>query len=1514
MRNATTFPGWMTRAIFGLMSLAMLALVAPANLQAQEEQNGLEECAGGTLFYLTMPDTVDNTQDARFTSGRLGDPQDAVLLIYSAVDQQVRIGRAGGNGQPESVTGGEILEYDLSKLSIPSNTTINTPSREVVKIESDFPIVVYGYRSNHFGVSAFTAIPVESWGQQYFAATWPGWYIRNVYPAGETDYNAEEKKPAGAEIIILAAYDNTQVTIAQTGPLVNCNGCGTVTLMAGQSYMVQSAVDTNDQVENQPDIAGTMITANKRIGVMTGNTRTQLEDFAFPTLAGNSAKDQVIEFLAPIEQHGTEFVFMPTMDEIRQRGVDFERERSAEFVRVYPTTESGTEIVWFDKAGQRTPISENPGPYEPSEFAQERIGSLDDAVYFTSSDASQAYQSPKSHAYFRGTTGWGNFIGAAYDTWGTYMVEMVPKEQWTSFAPFRAPSVPASTLHYLNVVTDTNSRFLVSYRQGGSPPTIFPFRAAPIPGTDLIWGSVTVTAGTTYTVEADSGATFSGFVYGNNGGYELYRPGAAKDDDDDDKRAGVAGGGDGGAPSILHPSEYEELISEMYGYPLAPSRCVLGDPDEYDVTVEQDCFEMRVTIKARNSNPLGLRFVRLVQNETVNARIDWEEPTNPLELKERKISEVRFVVTAIDPLKDARAVVEFRDRSREGEVQRVSYSYEAERVVLDPADELDFGKLTLNESSGEREVTLTNPLTRDLVVKRLGLVFGNQRFNIVRTEPMTDWEDENDELTLAPGESMKVFLEITPIEEITYRDSLEIELGCIRVTLPLIAASVQPCLLVSDLNFGTLGTGVSKTLDLELCNIGDGTVRFVDSSANGGGAFLTWLRQEFSVAPEDITLLEQTELGPNECVTIQVTFMSTEDGSYRTVGRFWASTRECRDTSIWTARVVKPGPIIEPYDWAERWVSSRNPCTKNGVETYSAQVPISNLDEAAFEITNLRVVNDPDGVYSLNVGTLINQRVLKDQVFNVDVFFTPLEEKDYGAAYGAAVRMNYRIPSTGAIDSLDADLWGIGIESYVEITDADFGREEFTTPGATNVVRPITITSTGTRDVTINGISIGGQDVADFGNITVVSPAGATIPTLTLAPGEEAIVNVTFDPRDADPLFKEATIDLVGDFAYDDCSVTDSSGALTAEVFTLGASIDSYDFGTILTCYEGTGFLTVTNTSTDSVLVTNVAAATPTGQFLSVEPTFTLDQPNGTKLAPAGQPGSSMQIPVRYQPGAAGAHAATVEVTIMDITGTQTITTLVGQLSGAAEIITIELAIDEYPSRFPGLPLNDVAVNITGEDPSRANISDFRFTVQYDEGMMRLINNPRLGSLFPATDGWQLEEIERAPGYVSVRIFNQSGAVVSGTGEALLLDFITFIGETTESVLDPNGMILNIYGQNDNECVVITYNPGQTVVDSVCGLDFRLIEAANARYAISEAQPSIVKSRTEVAFSIGLEGHTTLEVFDRSGNIVGLLVDQDLTPGGYVVTWDASGVSSGKYFIRATSGPWTETLEVIVQK
>ncbi|MBC8146032.1 MAG: T9SS type A sorting domain-containing protein, partial [bacterium] len=94
----------------------------------------------------------------------------------------------------------------------------------------------------------------------------------------------------------------------------------------------------------------------------------------------------------------------------------------------------------------------------------------------------------------------------------------------------------------------------------------------------------------------------------------------------------------------------------------------------------------------------------------------------------------------------------------------------------------------------------------------------------------------------------------------------------------------------------------------------------------------------------------------------------------------------------------------------------------------------------------------------------------------------------------------------------------------------------------------------------------------------------------------------------------------------------------------------------------------------------------------------------------------------------------------------------------------------------------------------------------------------------------------------------------------------------------------------------------------------RIVDATGVAYALKQNAPNPFNPSTDIQFAVGLDGETTLEVYNAIGNKVATLVDAYLVPGTYSVTWDATSYPSGLYYYRVTSGVWSRTQTMMLSK
>ena len=66
--------------------------------------------------------------------------------------------------------------------------------------------------------------------------------------------------------------------------------------------------------------------------------------------------------------------------------------------------------------------------------------------------------------------------------------------------------------------------------------------------------------------------------------------------------------------------------------------------------------------------------------------------------------------------------------------------------------------------------------------------------------------------------------------------------------------------------------------------------------------------------------------------------------------------------------------------------------------------------------------------------------------------------------------------------------------------------------------------------------------------------------------------------------------------------------------------------------------------------------------------------------------------------------------------------------------------------------------------------------------------------------------------------------------------------------------------------------------------------------------------------SVQTRGNASLRIYDSTGRLIEILIDEELEPGNHTVQWNATGFSSGVYFVRLQSGNYLQTQKILLMK
>jgi hypothetical protein len=99
---------------------------------------------------------------------------------------------------------------------------------------------------------------------------------------------------------------------------------------------------------------------------------------------------------------------------------------------------------------------------------------------------------------------------------------------------------------------------------------------------------------------------------------------------------------------------------------------------------------------------------------------------------------------------------------------------------------------------------------------------------------------------------------------------------------------------------------------------------------------------------------------------------------------------------------------------------------------------------------------------------------------------------------------------------------------------------------------------------------------------------------------------------------------------------------------------------------------------------------------------------------------------------------------------------------------------------------------------------------------------------------------------------------------------------------------------------------------SVAGIEISRAEAQAPDFTLDQNYPNPYSSTTLISFSVPRAIGVTLQVFSMTGVLVKTLVDDNVSPGRYNVTFDASDLPPGTYLYSLRSAKYVLTKRMVV--
>ena len=309
------------------------------------------------------------------------------------------------------------------------------------------------------------------------------------------------------------------------------------------------------------------------------------------------------------------------------------------------------------------------------------------------------------------------------------------------------------------------------------------------------------------------------------------------------------------------------------------------------------------------------------------------------------------------------------------------------------------------------------------------------------------------------------------------------------------------------------------------------------------------------------------------------------------------------------------------------------------------------------------------------------------------------------------------------------------------------------------------------------------------------------------------------------------------------------------------------------TCQKRTDSIVVTNTGTWPLVVSDIV--------LSSERFSVVNRPNNDRLAPD----ESRTYTIEYVPGTAPA----VAIATVQHTGIEQLTIELFGEPCKAELQDLILRVPDLSGRLDSTVFVPVELVVP-----QSLENDLPFRLQLDYEWSLLVPEFVLANGKPSSvnAGSGVVLTEQKPGTLVI-----SGTLVKGTtsGTMVEIPMRVLLGRTYRTVLA-------ISGAEDNPVP-----PGYKIVydsGSFVGIDCDTSGTVNiqGRYVIKQNAPNPFKQSTSIQFEIARREHVRIVLYNTSGNIVAVLVDEVLDSGKHELVLGPETAPAGRYFYEIVSG------------
>ncbi len=184
------------------------------------------------------------------------------------------------------------------------------------------------------------------------------------------------------------------------------------------------------------------------------------------------------------------------------------------------------------------------------------------------------------------------------------------------------------------------------------------------------------------------------------------------------------------------------------------------------------------------------------------------------------------------------------------------------------------------------------------------------------------------------------------------------------------------------------------------------------------------------------------------------------------------------------------------------------------------------------------------------------------------------------------------------------------------------------------------------------------------------------------------------------------------------------------------------------------------------------------------------------------------------------------------------------------------------------------------------------------------------------------------------RADNATSAMINKTGETVIIESNGFVGAVQMtlthgdnfSIEMPTDAMVADYNTDGNTTTLIVVAPAEELFTAEGNFTIDEVIAATtdgyvdveintpSEYSISAAYPNPFNPTTNLTLDLNVDANVSVKVFNLMGQLMEVLVEENMSAGSYPVVWDAAAAPSGMYFVKTEVGSVTNVQKIMLLK